>query len=161
MAKWLTCLLIFLVLASCTNDIVVSESRSLPGYWDKQESLEFQIPQLDSLKKYNVFLNVRNTNDYPFNNLFLIVAMEFPHGKTLVDTLEYKMAFPNGEWMGEGIGSVKENKLWYKENVSFYEEGNYNITITHAVRNNGDVEGVSRLEGITDVGYSIEENKEQ
>jgi gliding motility-associated lipoprotein GldH len=161
MAKWLMCLLIFLVLASCTNDIVVSESRSLPGYWDKQESLEFQIPQLDSLKKYNVFLNVRNTNDYPFNNLFLIVAMEFPQGKTLVDTLEYKMAFPNGEWMGEGIGSVKENKLWYKENVSFFEEGNYNITITHAVRNNGDVEGVSRLEGITDVGYSIEENKEQ
>ena len=161
MAKWLTCLLIFLVLASCTNDIVVSESRSLPGYWDKQESLEFQIPQLDSLKKYNVFLNVRNTNDYPFNNLFLIVAMEFPQGKTLVDTLEYKMAFPNGEWMGEGIGSVKENKLWYKENVSFFEEGNYNITITHAVRNNGDVEGVSRLEGITDVGYSIEESKEE
>ena len=87
--------------------------------------------------------------------------MEFPHGKTLVDTLEYKMAYPNGEWMGEGIGSVKENKLWYKENVTFFEEGNYNITITHAVRNNGDVEGVSRLEGISDVGYSIEESKEQ
>lgn len=161
MAKWLTILLIFVVLVSCTNDIVVSESRSLPGYWDKNEPLEFQVPQLDSLKRYNVFLNVRNTNDYPFNNLFLIVAMEFPHGKTLVDTLEYKMAYPNGEWMGEGIGSVKENKLWYKENVSFFEEGNYNITITHAVRNNGEVEGVSKLEGITDIGYSIEENKEQ
>ena len=161
MAKWLMYLFLLVALASCTNDIVVSESRSLPGYWDKNDTLEFQIPQLDSLKKYNVFINVRNTNDYPFNNLFLIVSMEFPHGKTLVDTLEYKMAYPNGEWMGEGIGSVKENKLWYKENVAFFEEGNYNITITHAVRNNGEVEGVSRLEGITDLGYSIEEYKEE
>ena len=161
MAKWIKCLSVLLVLASCTNEIVVSESTTLPGYWDKEDQLEFQIPQLDSLKKYNVFLNVRNTNEYPFNNLFLIVSIEFPHGKTLVDTLEYKMAYPNGEWMGEGIGSVKENKLWYKENVSFFEEGNYNITITHAVRNNGEVEGVSRLDGITDVGYSIEEFKAQ
>ena len=161
MAKWIKCLSVLLVLASCTNEIVVSESTTLPGYWDKEDQLEFQIPQLDSLKKYNVFLNVRNTNEYPFNNLFLIVSIEFPHGKTLVDTLEYKMAYPNGEWMGEGIGSVKENKLLYKENVSFFEEGNYNITITHAVRNNGEVEGVSRLDGITDVGYSIEEFKAQ
>jgi len=161
MAKWLSFFSLIVVLASCTNDIVVSESKSLPGYWDKEEQLEFQIPQLDTLKKYNIFLNLRNTNDYPFNNLFLIVSMEFPHGKTLVDTLEYRMAHPNGEWMGEGIGNVKENKLWYKENVSFFEQGNYNITITHAVRNNGDVEGVSRLEGITDVGYSIEESKEE
>jgi gliding motility-associated lipoprotein GldH len=161
MAKWLSFFSLIVVLASCTNDIVVSESKSLPGYWDKEEQLEFQIPQLDTLKKYNIFLNLRNTNDYPFNNLFLIVSMEFPHGKTLVDTLEYRMAHPNGEWMGGGIGNVKENKLWYKENVSFFEQGNYNITITHAVRNNGDVEGVSRLEGITDVGYSIEESKEE
>ena len=161
MAKWLSFFSLIVVLASCTNDIVVSESKSLPGYWDKEEQLEFQIPQLDTLKKYNIFLNLRNTNDYPFNNLFLIVSMEFPHGKTLVDTLEYRMAHPNGEWMGEGIGNVKENKLWYKENVSFFEQGNYNITITHAVRNNGEVEGVSRLQGITDVGYSIEEANQE
>lgn len=150
-----------LLLASCNSDIVVSESRSLPGYWDKDEVIEFSVPQLDSLKKYNVFVNVRNTNDYPFNNLFLIISMEFPYGKTIVDTLEYKMAYPNGEWMGEGIGDVKDNKLWYKENVSFFEDGDYNITITHAVRNNGEVEGVRRLEGITDVGYSIEEIKQE
>jgi gliding motility-associated lipoprotein GldH len=148
-------------LSACNSDIVFSENRSLPGYWDKNEKIEFTLPQLDSLKKYNLFVNIRNTNAYPFNNIFLIVTMEFPHGKTLVDTLEYKMAYPNGEWMGEGIGSVKENKLWYKENISFFEEGNYNITITHAVRNNGDVEGVSSLEGITDVGYSIENAKPQ
>ncbi|NNF31560.1 MAG: gliding motility lipoprotein GldH [Flavobacteriaceae bacterium] len=157
MGKAIILMLFCGLLISCNQAIVVSDTHTMPGYWDKDEKIEFIIPQLDSLKQYNVFVNIRNTNDYPFNNLFIIVSMEFPYGKTIVDTLEYKMAYPNGEWMGEGIGNVKDNKLWYKENVSFFEDGNYNITITHAVRNNGEVEGVSRLEGITDVGYSIEE----
>jgi len=160
MGKFLITLFLVSFLASCTSDIVVSETKSLPGYWSKDEQVEFVIPQLDSLKKYDVFLNIRNTNEYPFNNLFLIVTLDFPHGKTIVDTLEYRMAYPNGEWMGQGI-SVIDNKLWYRENVSFFEDGNYNITITHAVRNNGEVEGVSRLEGITDVGYSVEGAKQE
>lgn len=148
------------LLISCSSDIVHSESKSLPGFWSRDEPVNFTLPEMDSLKTYNLFINVRNTNDYPFNNLFLITNMEFPNGKTVVDTLEYKMAYPNGDWMGQGIGSIKENKLWYKENVTFFEAGNYNITITHAVRNNGEVDGVSKLQGITDVGYSIEEVKQ-
>ena len=87
--------------------------------------------------------------------------MDFPHGKVVTDTLEYRMAHPDGTWMGQGIGSVKENKLWYKEGIRFAETGNYNITITHAVRNNGAVEGVKNLEGITDVGYSIEKTDQE
>ena len=149
----ITLLCLFL---SCDSNIVVSENRSLPNNWAKDEAIQFTLPELDSIQNYDVFINLRNSNEYPFNNIFLIVTMEFPHGKTLVDTLEYKMAYPDGSWMGHGIGDVKENKLWYKENVTFFEKGNYNITITHAVRNNGDIEGVSNLEGVTDVGYSIE-----
>src|SRR5690606_40407811 len=91
----------------------------------------------------NLFLNIRNTNEYNFNNIFLIVSMNFPHGKTVTDTLEYRMANPDGSWMGQGIGDVKENKLWYKENVQFFEAGSYTIDIAQAMRNNGDVEGRS------------------
>jgi len=150
--------LVFLsVLVSCDSDIVFSESRSISGTWDKNEGIEFIIPSLDSLKRYDVYVNVRNSNDYPFSNLFLIVEMSFPHGKTITDTLEYKMALPDGTWLGEGVGSIKENKLWYKENVPFLERGDYRLRISQAVRNNGDVDGVTDLEGITDVGYSIEE----
>ena len=83
--------------------------------------------------------------------------MNFPNGKTVADTLEYRMANPDGSWMGQGIGAVKENKLWYKENVQFFEEGAYTVHIAQAMRNNGEVEGVTKLEGITDVGISIEE----
>ena len=148
--------LLFLVV-SCDTGIVASKTKALPGVWNNDEVVSFEVPQLDSLKKYNVFLQVRNSNDYKYNNLFLIVSMNFPNGKTVKDTLEYRMANPDGSWLGEGIGSVKESKFWYKENISFFEEGVYTISIEQAVRNNGEVDGVTNLEGITDVGFSIEE----
>jgi len=149
-------ILFFTFLVSCNSVTVVGDTRALTGTWDKNNIIEFEIPPLDSLKKYHVFLQVRNSNEYKFNNLFLIVAMEFPHGKTITDTLEYRMAKADGTWLGTGIGSIKENKFWYKENISFKEEGTYKLTIAQAVRNNGDVAGVTNLAGITDVGYSIE-----
>ncbi len=146
---------------SCESNTVFSETRAMDNHWGAQEVVAFKLPQLDSLKKYNLFINLRNTNEYKFNNVYLIVSMQFPHGKTITDTLEYRMANPDGSWMGQGIGNVKENKLWYKENVSFSETGNYTVNIGHAMRNNGDVEGVTKLEGITDVGFSIEETTKQ
>jgi gliding motility-associated lipoprotein GldH len=148
-------------LVSCDSKTVFSETKAMEGFWGQDEIVEFKIPQLDSLKKYNLFLNIRNSNEYKFNNIFLIVSINFPHGKTVTDTLEYRMANPDGSWIGQGIGNLKENKLWYKEKVSFFEDGIYSITIGQAMRNNGAVEGVTNLEGITDVGFSIEEAVKQ
>lgn len=161
MHKILAGLLGFMVLLSCNSNTVASDTRALSSHWGEDEVLEFTLPKLDSLKKYDVYLNIRNTNDYKYNNIFLIVSMNFPHGKTITDTLEYRMAKPDGSWLGQGIGNVKENKLWYREQVSFLEDGDYTLTIAQAVRNNGAVEGVTNLEGITDVGFSIEESPQQ
>ncbi|NND62245.1 MAG: gliding motility lipoprotein GldH [Flavobacteriaceae bacterium] len=151
---WMFALVI--LASACDSKMVVSEMHELPGYWDKTEIVEFDIPQLDSLSKYNMFFHLRNTNDYPYNNIFLIASMKFPHGKIVTDTLEYRMAEADGTWLGTGIGSLKESKLWYKENVSFFEEGTYTLSVSHAVRNNGEVHGVTQLPGISEVGYSIE-----
>jgi gliding motility-associated lipoprotein GldH len=161
MVRILAGFLTVLLLVSCNSKTVFSETRSMDGQWGENEVVEFKLPQLDSLKKYNLFLNIRNTNDYKYNNIFLIVSMNFPHGKTVTDTLEYRMANPDGSWMGQGIGNIKENKLWYKEHVRFAEKGNYTIDIAQAMRNNGAVEGVKKLDGITDVGFSIEEATQQ
>ena len=124
--------------------------------WQLEDPAIFELPRLDSLATYYAFITVRNNNKYPFSNLFLIVSLQHPYGKTVVDTLEYKMARPDGSWLGTGIGSVKENKLFFKQNLAFNEAGNYTLHISHAVRNNGEPQGVRKLEGITDIGYSLE-----
>jgi gliding motility-associated lipoprotein GldH len=84
--------------------------------------------------------------------------MNFPNGKVISDTLEYEMAYPNGDWMGVGFGEIKESKLWYKSGVKFPEEGVYQFKIRQGMRKSGNVDGVQTLEGITDVGFRIEKS---
>lgn len=157
MSKLFAFSFLLILIFSCDSKTLISMNKELSGVWGKQETIMFNLPELDSLKGYDLFINLRNTNDYKFNNLYLIVAMSFPYGKIVTDTLEYKMAKPDGTWLGNGISGVKENKLWYKENVTFSEKGIYKVSISHAMRNNGDVTGVKNLNGIIDVGFSIEE----
>ena len=141
---------------ACDSNRVFDAYESVPNQWHKDSIVSFTVRPPDSINPYNLFINLRNTNDYKYNNLFLIVEMAFPHGKTIKDTLEYRMAEPNGELLGEGFGDVKENKLWYKEHVVFKESGDYVVNIQHAMRENGKVNGVVNLEGVTDVGFRIE-----
>jgi gliding motility-associated lipoprotein GldH len=153
----LSVLLIAVVLfISCDSKRVYDRYESLPSTWNKDSIITFKLDNVDSLQTYNLFINIRNNNDFAFSNLFLITEIQFPYGKVITDTLEYRMTTPSGEWLGTGFGDVKENKLWYKENVRFDEPGDYKVYIQHAMRKNGDEEGIKDLEGITDVGFRIE-----
>jgi gliding motility-associated lipoprotein GldH len=149
-------LMVSSVFVSCDSNRVFDEYKSVPNKWHKDSIISFKIDPPDSINTYNLFVNLRNTNAYKFNNLFLIVEMVFPHGKTIKDTLEYKMAEPSGKLLGTGYTDVKENKLWYKEAVVFEESGEYTVNIQHAMRENGKVNGVVELDGITDIGFRVE-----
>ncbi|PKD21732.1 gliding motility lipoprotein GldH [Salegentibacter salinarum] len=157
-AVFLTFIGVFALLASCDKKRVYDEYKPIHGGWEKDSTLVFNLGELDSLQNYNLFINVRNNKDYNYRNLFLITEMRFPQGKVVTDTLEYEMAAPDGSWLGTGFGDVKESKLWYKENVSFTEPGEYKIAIIQAMRKNDEVEGIENLEGITHIGFRIEEN---
>ena len=144
------------IAVSCDSNRVFDEYKSVSNTWHKDSITRFKIHPPDSIYPYNLFVNLRNTNEYKYNNLFLIVEMEFPHGKTIKDTLEYRMADPTGKLLGTGLTNIKENKLWYKEKVVFKESGEYTVNIQHAMRENGKVNGVVVLEGVTDIGFRIE-----
>lgn len=148
--------MLFLVI-SCDKTRVFDEYKELDGKWKKDNKVSFSFDQKDTVSKYNMFINVRNNNDYPYSNLFLIVQLQEPGSKLVkVDTLEYPMANPDGSLMGQGFTDIKESKLWYKENVRFHKAGKYTVTIQQAVRKGGEVPGVNELDGVTDVGFRIE-----
>ena len=154
--KWVVILTIALAI-SCDSKTVYSEYQSLNnGVWSATDTLEFGLKELDSTLDYNVFLNVRNNNEFAFSNLFLITELERPGGETVKDTLEYEMARPDGSWLGKGRGSIKESKLWFREKIVFPDSGVYHIRVIHAMRKNGQVKGIEALTGITDVGVQIE-----
>jgi len=148
--------ILLLILVSCDKKRVFDQYQSVGQSWHKDSLVTFIYNQKDTLSKHNLFITLRNNKNYPFNNLFLIVEMEEPSKNVLVDTLEYQMATADGTLLGEGMTDTKENKLYYKENFVFKKSGEYQITILQAVRQTGKIEGIEKLEGVTDVGFRIE-----
>lgn len=155
MPKTLGLVLMLIVLGACSSDRIADYQTIENGLWAQDRTIEFELPLMDSLSPHQVLLSVRNTNDYPFSNLFLLVKMTDPEGYAVVDTLEYRMAASDGTWLGVGSGNIKDNLLAYKEAVVFDKTGPYQLSIQHALRNNGQVRGVSQLEGIVELGYQI------
>ena len=147
-------LLVTVLLFSCDKKRVFDEYKSVGSAWNKDSIVTFDLPVLDSTKRYNLFVNLRDNNNYKYNNLFLIVSLELPNGFTKVDTLEYQMAETDGTLLGNGFTDIKESQLYYKENVRL--RGKYKVHIKQAVRENGKVPGVAFLEGITEIGFRIE-----
>ena len=141
--------------------MVFDEYKSIENHqWNAENKINFIVSVSDTISTTNVFINIRNNKNYEFSSLFLIAEMEFPNGYKVVDTLEYEMADVYGNWLGAGFTDIKENKLFYKENVVFSEKGDYKFNIQQATRSVYDIEGKNTLKGITDVGLRIEKVKE-
>lgn len=157
MHKYFQLLFGALLFVSCDSGLVYDEFQSIDNNkWASENKIEFIVSNTDTISSKNVFITIRNNKNYEFSSLFLIAKIEFPKGLRVVDTLEYEMADAQGKWLGAGFTDVKENKLFYKENVVFTEKGDYKFSIQHATRSIHDIEGVNPLSGITDVGLSIE-----
>lgn len=143
--------------ASCDSKGTFDEYRNLENnVWNLEEPVTFEFQITDTIQKNHLYINVRNNEEYGYSNLFLITHLNFPNGKKVVDTLEYAMTDNKGRFLGSGVSEIKDNKLFYKENLNFPFSGEYKLTIQQAMRNNGSVEGIQSLEGITDVGFRIE-----
>lgn len=153
---------VFIVLLqACQSNVVYNKYQTLENdEWAQEKILLFEPVMNDTISSFDIFINLRNTKDYAYSNLFLITQITFPNKVQVIDTLEYEMTNPQGRFLGSGFSDIKENKLFYKENVRFLEPGNYLFQIKQAMRKRNEVTGIDPLKGVKDVGISIEKKKE-
>lgn len=157
MHRVLIIVLTLLLVASCTNNSVYDVYKPVAnGKWHKDSIIQFTFTPADTVSKNNLYINLRNNKEYAFNNIFLIVGIQFPNNYQVVDTLEYEMADAEGKFLGDGLTDIKQNKLEYKTNVTFPVSGDYSVSVQHAMRKSGEVNGIEELDGITDIGLQIE-----
>ena len=143
-----------LALSSCTSEALFRADQNTTNGWGLNETISFQVEE-PLAEPSNFYLHLRNNHDYPFSNIFLVVNVKAQDTIIESDTLEYAMAKPNGEWLGTGFSSVKESKLWWKEQWSIAAEPPYTVEIAQANRTNGRTQGEAVLPGIVSVGLSI------
>lgn len=137
-----------LVLTSCESPHYYQQQLSTHNDWNKDSALHFQFQIKDTIGKYDLFLLNRNNNEYPYSNLYLFTKLTNPKGEEFDDTLQYYLAFQDGEWVGKG-NSLKELYLLYRENVSLKDTGTYHLSIWQGMRED-------KLKGIEDISLIVD-----
>ena len=148
---------VLIFLTSCDSKSVFNQYKTIDNAsWEANNKVVFQFTIQDTITKRNLFINLRNNKNYQYSNLYLITELNFPNGTKIVDTLQYEMANVNGKFLGSGFSDIKDNKLFYKKAKAFPVSGEYAFKVSHAMRKNGQVKGIKFLDGVTEVGFSIE-----
>jgi len=148
--------LLFLVAAtSCKINSIYEKSEDIPKEeWNKNLAVKFDIPVTDTINGYRIVVNVRNSNEYPYSNLFLFISTQSPQGASIRDTLEITLADDKGKWLGKGFGGVWSSETAMRNNmvIRFPASGIYKVEVYQAMRD--DV-----LKGIKDIGLRVEKAK--
>lgn len=140
-------------LASCDNAGAITDTNQAINArnWSYVNRIKvpFVIDDLNS--SYGLYINLRHTGDYRYSNIFLRIHTRSPNGKVLSERKEFRLALPDGQWLGTGTGNLYQYQLPLTENYQFAQKGQYVIEIEQNMRDNP-------LKEITDVGLRIKKN---
>ena len=143
--------IVFIV--ACDPDRIYEENLEVENSsWNINDRKEFTFPITDTNSLYNVYVNIRNTNDYAYQNLYLFIEMTSPSNKFFKDTVEVTLADSKGKWNGSGIGNIWTNQFPLLQEVRLLESGNYKIMVVQGMRH-------ENLDAISDVGVRVEKTE--
>ena len=141
---------VVLLLFSCNSrDVYMQYVHVDKGNWHKDSVIKFDIAITDTVSHYNLYVNIRNRSEYPFQNMWLFVETFNPDSAVTRDTIEFYLADNKGKWLGTGVGAAYEMPVLYRQNLQFSQKGIYNFSVFHGMRD-------TVLKGINDVGMRLE-----
>lgn len=144
-------LLVAILFSACNNNVVYDENKEVNQQaWKTTDKLYYEVDITDTIKDYKLAINIRNTIEYPYSNIFFYLNTILPNGKvTKCDTIECYLAYPDGTWKGKGSSKIRDNRFWIAKNIKFEQKGKYTFELRQATID-------STLKGICDVGLHLE-----
>ena len=146
--------LLILVSACKKRDSMYFQFKGIgEAKWGQNTSYDFAVDIIDTLSRYDVFLEIRNNESYSFRNLWLFVNLKTPEGQIRRDTVNCELADLYGKWHGQG-GSLHTLSLPFEQNVQFQIPGTYLYSIRQGMRED-------ELKGISDIGLRVVKQRNQ
>lgn len=141
-----------IIALGCDSNRVFDENKAIPGaYWEKEFKPVFNVEIKDTTTNFEFYINVRNTEEYRYSNLYVFLETHFPNGNLTRDTIECMLADISGYWLGHSSGNLIEHQIMLNPTLRFPLTGNYTFEIEQAMRES--------LQGITDIGIRIEKSR--
>lgn len=145
---WLAAVVAAMV--GCDSNEYFEEYQELDkNGWASNKQLAFAIDAKDTQIEHNLFVMIRNTKKYKYQNLYLFLDVMAPSGKLERDTIECLLADAGGKWYGDHSGNIVESKVWFKTDYKFAELGQYQFLFEQAMRED-------KLEEVIDLGFRVE-----
>lgn len=134
---------------ACDEQTVYHSFQSLPTEgWQRKDTLFFNVMVPDSVTLYNVSVEVRNRNNYPYQNLPLLIYYDSPEAQNIKrDTLELRLADSAGIWLGDGWGGLYQSTL-SAGLIRIGKAGEYRFKVIHLLPD-------EVLPGVNDIGIKL------
>ena len=144
------CLLLF----SCRQIDLFEKDTPIPKYqWQNNFSAKGIFNITDTIAAYNLFLVLRHTDAYKYNNIWLNVGLQSPGDTMYRQKVDLSLGNDANGWEGSGMNDIWEvRKLLNGEPKRFKKAGPYNFNIDQIMRDNP-------LFNIMSVGLRIEKIK--
>lgn len=133
---------------SCENSqYLFRENTSIENEtWLVNNQVPFHFTATDTQEIYKIGFNIRYTNAYPMQNIYVFLHTVFPNGMKAHDTIDIDLFSYDGQPLGEGKKIIELQK--YFSRVQFPMTGQYTMTLEQAMR-------VDSLPGMVSIGLCI------
>ena len=138
----------------CTDPAaVLDQNMEIDNHnWAYINRIKYDVKIDDETVPYNLYLNLRVTGAYRYANLYALLSQTSPGKKVAKTRYQFKLANPDGEWLGSGSGNLYSYQLPMRTGYKFPAKGVYHFEIEQNMRDNP-------LHEVTDVGLRVERAK--
>ncbi len=130
--------LVLLVLVGCADpNRVYERNLDFPeNLWLADSIAEFEFEIKDVQQSYNLHYNVRNSNSYPYHNLYVQYTLEDSLGNILSKALQNMDLFDpvTGKPLGDGLGDIFDHRILAIADQQFPKTGWYRFKIQQFMR---------------------------
>lgn len=139
-----------LFISGCEQSRVFDKNESLAKEgWFYGEQKVFEVEILDTAIAYNMYVNIRHTDQYPYNNLWLKLNTKLPDGNIQENKINVELSTPTGEWTGNCIDGICYSTVLVQHNFSLLQKGKYTFTLEQDMRMNP-------IPYLLDIGVKVE-----
>lgn len=124
--------------------------------WAMGQTVSFRVPVVDTVSRYDVYVELRTSDSYPWREIFLRgqINADSLSDFVLCDTLRCELFGSDGRATGHGLSNVKENAILWKRDFRFPAAGDYVFSLRHTMRN-------VELPGVSSVGIRLEPSRSE
>jgi gliding motility-associated lipoprotein GldH len=136
MHKMALLLVIVIAAAGCTTiDVFEKSSYFKKQQWASADTAVINFTVTDTTSLYNVYLVLRHTDAYNFNNIWVNITTKTPQQTILNQQLNVELAKNNIGWLGTGMDDIFEHRIRItKQPIALPAKGNYSFTLRQLMR---------------------------